>query len=601
MNFKERLWPWLLGLAAAGLTILFSAYGLFSGAELSLEDLAVGTKPLPGNIVVLAIDSESLTRLGQWPWSREVFAEAIQKLNSGPPAVLGIDVVFAEPERKSGSGDKELGTALREAKFPIVLAAQAEDVLVLEKEGAKTMVASKFLKPLPDFLTGAVSLGHVNLLLDSDGLARRIPLGITDKKETLPAFALEMLRRSQLPLREDFGALDIERIVYFAKAGTVRTIPFYRLLEEDVVSMLAGKTVLIGATSPDLHDEKLTPLSRGSEMPGVEIQANILAMLMTNERLRPMNAGLLRLWLILAALLPVVIFSFSKSSLRALLFSAATGALHTLAFLFLFDQGIVGNLIAVNLSWIFATSGLFIHRYTTRERERRKIKNLFAKYVSKEVLEEILLDPKKIALGGEEKEVTVFFSDIRGFTSFSEKLPPAELVRVLNRYFTAMTDEVLKNGGVIDKFIGDAIMAFWGAPIEDPDQADHAVQAALGMLTRLEELNRELTATGDPIINIGIGIYTGPAIVGNVGSENRFDYTVMGDTVNVASRLEGQNKEYGTTIIVGESTKAKCRKKFPFKLLGQVAVKGRKEPLTVHTLEGTAKLSGDRIAGSRTV
>ncbi len=213
------------------------------------------------------------------------------------------------------------------------------------------------------------------------------------------------------------------------------------------------------------------------------------------------------------------------------------------------------------------------------------MKNLFSKYVSKDVLNEILSDPSKVALGGEEKEVTVFFSDIRGFTTISEKTTPKELVRILNTYFTAMTKEVLDNGGVLDKYIGDAIMAFWGAPIADPDQAENALKASLSMLEQLKELNKELRALGDPEIHIGIGLYTGPAIVGNVGSDLRFDYTVMGDTVNVASRLEGLNKEYKTEIIIGETTKNKIKGNYVFRALGSVAVKGRKEPLNIYTIE----------------
>lgn len=213
------------------------------------------------------------------------------------------------------------------------------------------------------------------------------------------------------------------------------------------------------------------------------------------------------------------------------------------------------------------------------------MKNLFSKYVSKDVLEEILKDPAKVKLGGEEKEVTVFFSDIRGFTALSEKTAPKELVRILNKYFTLMTNEVLENSGVLDKYIGDAIMAFWGAPIEDRRQAENALKAALGMLEKLKELNKELKSNGDPEINIGIGLYSGPAVVGNIGSDLRFDYTVMGDTVNVASRLESLNKEYKTQIIIGETTKNKLEGDHKFKFLGSVAVKGRKELLNIYTIE----------------
>ncbi len=219
------------------------------------------------------------------------------------------------------------------------------------------------------------------------------------------------------------------------------------------------------------------------------------------------------------------------------------------------------------------------------ERYKRELKMLFSKYVSPQVLHTMLDNPSSVSLGGEEREITVLFSDIRGFTTLSEAVTPKELVRILNKYFTAMTGEVLRHGGVLDKYIGDAIMAFWGAPLSDAHQADHAVRAAQGMLVRLRVLNEELRAAGDPEIHIGVGIYTGPAVVGNMGSDLRFDYTAMGDTVNIASRLEGLNKEYKTEIIIGESTKEKLRDKVQFRSLGAVKVKGRNEPVLIYAVE----------------
>jgi adenylate cyclase len=189
-----------------------------------------------------------------------------------------------------------------------------------------------------------------------------------------------------------------------------------------------------------------------------------------------------------------------------------------------------------------------------------------------------------VILGGEEREVTVLFSDIRGFTTLSEATAPHELVAVLNRYFTLMTNEVFKHQGVLDKYIGDAIMAFWGAPIADPLQADHALAAARGMIDRLKEFNAELVREGKPTIDIGVGLYTGPVVVGNIGAESRFDYTVIGDTVNTASRLEGLNKEYGTHVIIGESTKQKLTASYPLSPLGGVKVKGKEQSVEIYAV-----------------
>jgi class 3 adenylate cyclase len=224
-------------------------------------------------------------------------------------------------------------------------------------------------------------------------------------------------------------------------------------------------------------------------------------------------------------------------------------------------------------------------RHLDRTESRRELlERTFEKYVSTSVLAEILGDPSNIHLGGEGKAVTVFFSDIRGFTPIAETMDPQALVALLNRYFEVMSEEIVKTGGTIDKYIGDAIMAFWGAPIEDAEQAEHAVQASLTMLQKLKELNKELAADGHPEIAIRIGLHTGRAIVGNVGSTRRFDYTAIGDTVNAASRMEGLNKEHGTQIIISDMVRNLLRDKTKWRPLGPVTVKGKSEPINIYTL-----------------
>ncbi len=224
-------------------------------------------------------------------------------------------------------------------------------------------------------------------------------------------------------------------------------------------------------------------------------------------------------------------------------------------------------------------------RHLDRTESRRELlESTFEKYVSKQVLTTILRDPGSVRLGGEGKGVTVFFSDIRGFTPIAERLEPEGVVGILNRYFEVMTEEILKTGGTVDKYIGDAIMAFWGAPIEDAQQAEHAVQASLAMLQKLDQFNNELAAEGYPKIEIRIGLHTGRAVVGNVGSSSRFDYTVIGDTVNAASRMEGLNKEHGTQIIISDMVRNFLKDKNRWKPLGPVTVKGKSEAINVYTL-----------------
>ncbi len=576
MKTKDKISLIAIGLFACLIVNFSLSIGLFFGIENFLEDLLVSEKPISPEIIIAAIDDESLERIGQWPWPRGIFARALSIMNNDSPAAVGIDVVFPDASRVGSADDRELSAALNSLSYPVVMPVEASP-LILKSDGSA--VADDLISPLPDFSgAGSVTLGHVNLIMDADGVVRKFPEKVGD----FSSFSSEIAQKSGLSEKsgQDSG---ITRIVYSGAPGTIRRIPFWRILEDPTVD-LTGKIVLIGATSPDLHDEKLTPMSRGAEMPGVEIQANMVNMLLKNYSIAPVSRNIIFFWILLASLVPISFLIFSKKIITAISGIASFLFINLVILMILFEYGMQANLFHIMAAVILATGSGFLYRHEIAEKDRREIKNLFSKYVSGDVLSEILKDPGSVSLGGEEKEITVFFSDIRGFTSLSEKTAPKEIVRILNRYFTIMTDEVLKNGGVLDKYIGDAIMAFWGAPIGNPDQADDALKASIGMVEELKKLNEELRTSGDQEIRIGIGLYTGPAIVGNIGSHLRFDYTAIGDTVNIASRLEGLNKEYATSIIIGETTKNRLKGDYRFRFLGAVAVKGRKEPLNIYTV-----------------
>lgn len=574
---KEKLN--FLGIAfVIGFFVSVSFYfGFFSGLENFLEDLLFSPKLIHQDIIIVSIDSDSINKIGQWPWPREIFGRALLELEKVKPKAVGIDVIFSESSRLGDSDDLVLAEALNQVSYPVVLPVEAQP-LILDKD---RLQAGKFLKPLPIFESAQnVSLGQVNLVLDADGVARRFPAII----DGIKAFSYETVRQSGLAIPNEGNLKPVNRIVFSGPTGSIRRVPFWRILEGEASGLLKDKIVLIGATAPDLHDEKPTPFSRGTQMPGVEIQANIANMLISGYRLAPLNFGVTVLWIFVAALLSEAVFLIFRGALEPILGNVFLGLIYSVAAVFLFQKGAAVNLVHLNLAWILSTAGLLSYRYFASEKNRREIKRLFSKYVSKDVLEEILKDPGKVKLGGEVREVTVFFSDVKGFTALSEKTTPQELVGTMNEYFTLMTEEIFKRGGVLDKYIGDAIMAFWGAPIDDDNQADHALQAAIGMVEKLKLLNFKLKKNGKPEIGMRIGIYTGPALAGNIGSELRLNYTVMGDAVNVASRLEGINKEYGTQIIVGETTKNKLKDKYNLKNLGSAAVKGRNEPLNIYTL-----------------
>lgn len=580
---KKRLFLYGVVVLVVLVTQLFYSAGLFSKFENSLEDLLVTTKKFSPEIVILAIDNESLSRLGQWPWPRRVYADLLQVLETAPPKALGIDVALFEPSRLGVDDDQRLVEALASTSFPVVLSTEA-DPLILDQEGKARIGVLR--SPLSDFLSYQnVSAGLANLILDGDGIVRKFPTRIVlDENKELKTFSYQLFSVAE---KRRVVLEGVERIVYARTPGTIRKFHLSDVFEnKDLVQQLSGKFVLVGATAPDLHDVKLTPISRGVEMPGVEIQANILNMLLEGYRLYPIHQYAMRAWLLIAAILPLFFFVRFKGIARPLIGNVVVGIVHTSLAVVLFENGLVANILHINLSWVLSTLSLFVYTYFATEKERREMRKLFSKYVARDVLEYIMKNPDKVSLGGEEKVVTILFSDIRNYTTFSETVKPKELISVLNRYLTAMTEEVLKNKGVLDKYIGDAVMAYWGAPIDDPDHADRAIETAFGMIKRLEKFNAELRAEGIQEIHFGIGIYTGPVIIGNVGSEMRLEYTVVGDTVNVASRLEGVNKELGTTILVGEATKKSVKGNYPFKSMGSVSVKGRKEPIAVYTIEG---------------
>ncbi len=548
--------------------IVFASFsaGLFSGLENFLEDRLFSNKPIHQDILIIAIDNESLSRLGQWPWPRGLFASALLKINQSRPAAVAFDVIFSEPSRLGPQDDYYLSNVLSSTFFPIVMP--------LEKIGPN------FTRPLPQF-TGRTALGYINTIQDKDGIVRNFPLRTENGVYSLGYSALKAAGK-KIPQEQNLG--EINRIVYAAPPRSVRAIPFWRLFEEDLSDQLSNKLIFIGATAPDLHDSRPTPLSKGEEMAGVEIHANIANMLIMGYRLRPLTSPLAYLWLLFAILMPVV-FSLKLRSINSFVFaSVGAGVLYLIAQIILFQQGIAANIIHIHLAWILSTIALVIFRYLIVDKEKREMRGVFGKYVSPEVLEQILQNPQKVALGGEEREITVLFSDIRGYTSLSEKTSPHQLVDIINRYFTSVTEEILKNDGVVDKYIGDAVMAFWGAPLSDPDHAEKALKASLGMIKKVEEFNQILKKEIGIEIAIGIGLYSGPAIVGNMGSSQRFDYTAIGDTVNVASRLESLNKEYQTSIIIGEPTVKKIKGAYQFKSLGSAQVKGRVEGINIFTV-----------------
>ena len=348
------------------------------------------------------------------------------------------------------------------------------------------------------------------------------------------------------------------------------------------------KIVLVGATAIGLGDIRNTPFSSTGEYAGIEVHANVIDNILTKSFLhKPTWSNIYDIFTIIILGLLIGIVLPRLSAIKGILFTIALFVLHILISRWFFNQfGFLVNIVYPLLTIILIYTSLTLFYYITEERERKKIRGAFSYYVSSSVVNEMLKSPERLKLGGDKKDLSVLFSDIRGFTTISEGLTPEELVHLLNEYLTVMTDIVFKYDGTLDKYIGDALMAVYGAPLDQPDHPVKACQSALDMMDGLKALNEKWILEGKKPLDIGIGINTGPMMVGNMGSEQRFDYTVMGDAVNLGSRLEGANKSYKTHILISDATYQRVKDEFDCMELDSVRVKGKSLPVSIYQLIG---------------
>jgi len=330
----------------------------------------------------------------------------------------------------------------------------------------------------------------------------------------------------------------------------------------------------------------MTPFSLGQAMAGIEIHANALDTILTQKYLKKATAWLTSFFVLAFGLSNSLFFSLLRRFWLAGLASVLALLAYLLLALIYFERGLIFDLVYPILAWGLSLLAVLFFQYFSEAQEKKYLKRSFQYYLAPAVVKEIIKDPASLKLGGQKKDVTIMFADLRNFTSLSEKLAPEVLVSLLNEYFTAMAEIILAEGGVLDKFIGDAIMAFWGAPQETKDHSQRACRVALAMVKKLAELDKTWVSSGKPPLEVGIGINTGQVVVGNMGSEKRFDYTVIGDHVNLASRLEGLNKSYGTKIIISEFTKARVENEFILRPLDEVKVKGKEIPVEIFELIG---------------
>lgn len=584
MNFTREFFR---PIAIGGCVGLLAGLGLLTGilqnwSNPTLDLLFLPHKP-DSRLTLIAIDDASLTQIGRWPWPRQTHAQLIGKLKDAGAAVIGYDVSFPEPSDKGD--DQALASALKEATNVVL----PLELTLLQSRNSLTYDPKNVVQPIASLSSSAGSLGFVNSPPDADNVFRRLPLTVKSPDgSVVPSFESEVLRLAGTPglLRgaplDSLGRMRVNFSGPPAPAGTFRIISAADVLYDKAdPAPLKDGIVLVGATAYDLHDNLLVPTSRGVPMSGVEVHASILDTLLSRRWLQSVPDWLQALYLIILGLF----IGFMVPRVRARWSIPITLAIWFASILisFLaFDRGWLLDILWPTLVFVFAYAAVTLERRLASELQKRQLKTAFSRYVSPSVVEVIIADPAKLKLGGERKNMSVLFSDICGFTSISEKLSPDKLVEILNKYLSRMTAIVFEENGVLDKYIGDAVMAFWNAPFEQPDHAFRAVVTALKMQKVLDGMNRNNEFGNDLEIHIGVGINTGDMVVGNVGGEARFDYTVIGDNVNLGSRLEALTRQYKVGAIVTEATYQACGDRILFRRLDKVAVKGKKEPVVIY-------------------
>jgi len=501
-------------------------------------------------------------------------------------------------EQQIAAGEKELANS----RFQMIRAKKGAD----ESPLIHAYAAQPNLHQLSEV---GKNSGYFNAFPDSDGVIRWSPLVIKFRDNYYTSLALSLLVQylegPMLVLNVvDYGVENIrlDKIeiptdesgrLLVNYLGPAKTFPHYSV--SDILNgrisadKLKGKIVLIGATATGIYDMRVTPLS--AVYPGVEIHATVIDNILHQNFLS--HSGWTKFLDVCTIIVVGLIMGLAVPRMKAVAGIALSLALisaFVLANTAIFVRyNVWMNLIYPALTMMTIYLGITVYRYVTEEREKKKVRGAFQYYLTASVVNEILKDPSKLKLGGDKKNLSVMFSDIRGFTSISEKLTPEELVHLLNEYLTAMTDVVFKYDGLLDKYIGDAIMAVFGAPLDQPDHALRACRTGIEMMSELRRLREKWAAEGRPDVNIGVGINTGDMVVGNMGSQMRFDYTVIGDSVNLASRLEGTNKEYGTNIIISEFTYEAVKDEIFCRELDAVRVKGKKYPVRIFELLGDKK------------
>ena len=568
---------WTRGLFVGAVVAAATVLGLLEGVERAALNVQFSLRgPIPPRtpVVIVSIDEDSFDELHlNWPWPRALHAQLLDALSRARPAAIGYDILFAEPSARGGADDEILARAIARAGNVVLAAAftEIEDPL-FTKEALKP--------PLEVLREGAAGFSFVNFVPDHDAFVRSAELRRPFQDKRWPSFDLLLHRmavEAGIPAAPLPGA---DRVLINFRGGprTFPTVPFYRVIAGDVgPAAFTGKIVLVGVTSPVLHDMYPTAFAPRGGMPGVEIHANALETLFQGIPLARLPRAAAVAVTLAAAILAVWLTDRLRP-LRALAALVGLGGVILAAALGAFVWAHLWIDVApAPIAFVFGYGALVVEKFIREQREKRRLSRFF----SPAVVNEIVRHRDDVNLTSTRRRITVLFSDIRGFTSMSERMSPEEVVAFLREYLTVMTGAVFEHGGTVDKYIGDAIMALYNVPLDQPDHADRAVLTAIEFQRRLAPLAARFKARHGGDLRCGVGINTGDAVVGTIGAEQRLEYTAIGDTINLGSRLESVTKDFGVSIIISETTYKELRGSYPTTCLGEVTVKGKEIPVRI--------------------
>jgi adenylate cyclase len=607
MNLKKitkiLLNPWT-ALATLSLLVVvrFNDPTFVESIKLRYFDTLITQKaPTQNNIYTVNIDEKTLDKYGQWPFNRQVYANLIEDLYKHNAGLVVFNVLMPEKDRLGG--DSALTSVFK--NHPVVIANTPSNVTKnTPKSPGSAIIGSDYMNQIiqytgvianiPELEEAAAGVGSTNTLPELDGVNRRIPLVSTYNGKVYPNLALETLRvasgDSTIQVKLFEGGVEKMRIPKF---GPISTDALGRVWVDwsqksqsvsavDLPKDFGGSIVIVGVSAAGLSNPLSTAV--GAVYPQ-DIQASLIGTIANGINIqRPDWAdGAEILGIIVLSILAIYLTRWKHGYLG--IFGIVAGSIY--ASLFLFNkQNILVDVTYPILSIVLVYAHAYTVKFITELNQKLQIKKQFGTYLSPALVEKLQKNPELLKLGGESRELSIMFTDVRGFTTISEHYGKdvQGLTQIMNRYMTAMTAKIIENNGTLDKYIGDAQMAFWNAPLDEPNHAKMAVKTALEMMESLDAFNKEIEKEGIPAFGMGLGINTGTVVVGNMGSSQRFDYTCLGDSVNLASRLEGQSKPYGVKMVLGSDTAEQVKDEYPVIELDCIAVKGKKEGVKIFTL-----------------